>query len=75
MTFNVKSKFVLLHFLLAMQSISMFDIDINDHEYLSPLNTYLLRIPVGAHAWIRGNFNIGDIHLEADSVKPYASKS
>ena len=58
-----------------MRSISMLDPDINDQEYRSQLNTYLPRIPVGAHAWIGENFNLGDIDREADSVKPYASKS
>ena len=52
----------------------MLDPDINDQEYISQLNTYLSRIPVGAHTWIGDNFNLSDIDWEADSVKPYVSK-
>ena len=47
----------------------------NDPEYLGHLQTCLARISVGAHAWIGGDFNLGDINWEAESVKPSANKS
>ena len=49
--------------------------DENDPEYLGHLQTCLARIPVGAHAWIGGDFNLGDINWETESVKQYANKS
>ena len=49
--------------------------DVNDPEYLGPLQICLGRIPVGAHTWIGGDFNLGDIDWETESIKPYASKS
>ena len=49
--------------------------DVNDPDYLGQLQTSLSRIPAGAHTWIGGDFNLGDIDWDTDSVKPYASKS
>ena len=49
--------------------------DENDPEYIGHLQTCLARIPVGAHAWIGGDFNLGDINWETESVKQYANKS
>ena len=47
----------------------------NDPEYLKQLQSSLSRIPIGAHIWLGGDFNLGDIDWENDCVKPYASKS
>ena len=30
---------------------------------------------MGARGWIGGDFNIGDINWETESVKPYVNKS
>ena len=49
--------------------------DQNDPAYLDQLNTCLSRIPVGAHTWLGGDFNLGDIDWETETVKsnPYKS--
>ena len=49
--------------------------DEKDPEYLGHLQTCLTRIPVGAHAWIGGDFNLGDINWETESVKQYSNNS
>ena len=49
--------------------------DQNDPAYLDQLNTCLSRIPVGAHTWLGGNFNLGDIDWETETVKPNPYKS
>ena len=49
--------------------------DQNDPVYLDQLNTCLSRIPVGAHTWLRGDFNLGDIDWETETVKPNPYKS
>ena len=49
--------------------------DQNDPAYLDQLNTCLSRIPVGAHTWLGGGFNLRDIDWETETVKsnPYKS--
>ena len=49
--------------------------DDNDPAYLDHLQTYLSRIPVGAHTWLGGDFTLADIDWETESVKPYAIKT
>ena len=49
--------------------------DQNDPAYLDQLNTCLSRIPVGAHTWLGGDFNLGDIDWETETVKPNPYKS
>ena len=49
--------------------------DQNDPAYLDQLNTCLSRIPVGAHTWLGGDFNLGDIDWETETVKPNRHKS
>ena len=49
--------------------------DVTDVEYLDHLQTSLSRIPAGAHTWIGGDFNLGDIDWDTDSLKPYASSA
>jgi len=43
-------------------------------EYLSYLDTCLARIPEGAHLWIGGDFNLGDINWDSNSVRPSSAK-
>ena len=47
----------------------------NDPAYLDQLNTCLSRIPVGAHTWLGGDFSLGDIDWETETVKPNPYKS
>ncbi|CAG2186733.1 unnamed protein product [Mytilus edulis] len=49
--------------------------DADDTEYLAHLHTSLSGIPEGAHVWLGGDFNLGDINWEDESVKQYAAKS
>ena len=49
--------------------------DQNDPAYLDQLNTCLSRIPVGAHTWLGGDFNLEDIDWETETVKPNPYKS
>ena len=48
--------------------------DENDSGYLDQLQSCLSKIPTGAHTWIGGDFNLGDIDWTTDSVKQYANK-
>ncbi|CAG2216016.1 unnamed protein product [Mytilus edulis] len=48
---------------------------LNDTEYHAHLHTSLSGIPEGAHVWLGGDFNLGDINWEDESVKQYAAKS
>ena len=48
--------------------------DENDPGYLDQLQSRLSKIPTGAHTWIGGDFNLGDIDWTTDSVKQYANK-
>ena len=48
--------------------------DENDPGYLDQLQSCLSKIPTGAHTWIGGDFNLGDIDWTTDSVKQYANK-
>jgi len=43
-------------------------------EYLSYLDTCLSRIPEGAHIWLGGDFNLGDINWDSNSVRPSSAK-
>ena len=56
----------------ALCGIVLPPIDMNTPDYIGQLITCLSRIPIGAHTWIGGDFNLGDIDWETD--KPYASK-
>ena len=49
--------------------------DQNDPAYLDQLNTCLSLIPGGAHTWLGGDFNLGDINRETETVKPNPYKS
>ena len=42
-------------------------------DYISHLQTCLARIPAGAHTWIGGDLNHGNINWYSDSVKPCAN--
>ena len=48
--------------------------DIDDTEYIANLYTTLSRIPQGAHIWLGGDFNLGDINWEDESIKQHAAK-
>ena len=48
--------------------------DENDPGYLDQLQSCLSKMPTGAHTWIGGDFNLGDIDWTTDSVKQYANK-
>ncbi|XP_052261072.1 uncharacterized protein LOC127865168 [Dreissena polymorpha] len=48
--------------------------NIDDPDYLNHLDTCLSRIPTTAHIWLGGDFNLGDINWEDNSVKEHASK-
>jgi len=43
-------------------------------EYLTHLDTSLSRIPDGAHIWVGGDFNLGDIDWVNNSVNPSATR-
>ena len=47
--------------------------DKTEPEYLGQLQTSLSRISVGAHTMIGGDFNLGDIDWNTESIKPHAS--
>ena len=44
-------------------------------DYLSRLQSSLSRIPAGAHGWLGGDFNLGDIDWSNECVRPYANDS
>ena len=44
-------------------------------DYLSRLQSSLSRIPAGAHVWLGGDFNLGDIDWSNECVRPYANDS
>ena len=44
-------------------------------EYLANLENCLSRIPEGAHIWLGGDFNLGDINWLDSSVNPSAAKA
>ena len=48
--------------------------DENDPSYLDQLQSSLSKIPTGAHTWIGGDFNLGDIDWTTERVKQYANK-
>ena len=46
-----------------------------DPQYLDKLYSFITRIPTanGAHLWIGGDFNLGDINWEKETVNEYAT--
>ena len=48
--------------------------DENDPSYSNQVQACLSRIPIGAHVWMGGDVNLGDIDSETESVKLYANK-
>ena len=44
-------------------------------QYLDKLYSFITRIPTanGAHLWIGGDFNLGDINWEKETVNEYAT--
>jgi hypothetical protein len=48
---------------------------INDPQYLDKLYSFITRMPTanGAHLWIGGDFNLGDINWEKETVNEYAT--
>jgi exonuclease III len=47
----------------------------SDPQYLDKLYSFITRIPTanGAHLWIGGDFNLGDINWEKETVNEYAT--
>ena len=46
-----------------------------DPQYLDKLYSFITRMPTanGAHLWIGGDFNLGDINWEKETINEYAT--